>query len=134
MPSEIKNFEHSFSMYKNHNLIEKISRSFDNEYFTSILKFCTEGEHILMYNLVDKFVNTLFKQVDANIEDNLNAVKAMEPQFEEDETEESAETAMQAGKEDKDIFEKIWEDTKLRNNIKALVRLSLNRESHVNMV
>jgi len=76
MPSEIKNFEHSFSMYKNHNLIEKISRSFDNEYFTSILKFCTEGENILMYDLVDKFVNTLFKQVDANIEDNMNAVKA----------------------------------------------------------
>jgi len=41
---------------------------------------------------------------------------------------------MQADKEDKEVFEKIWEDIKLRNNIKALVRLSLNRESHVNMV
>lgn len=36
--------------------------------------------------------------------------------------------------EDQAIFKQNWEDGKLRGNIRALVRLSLNRESHVNMV
>ena len=55
-------FDKAYKAYKKWKINEKIFKELDAEFLECYINFCIHGENILMYDLVEDFVEHIFNQ------------------------------------------------------------------------